>query len=143
PPDAAPIRFGSWMGGDRDGNPNVTAEVTRRTILLARWMAADLYLRDIAALHEQLSMNEADDALRERVGDVWEPYRTLLRDVERRLTATRTWAAQALDGGLEQLSAPPEAYADADAFAQALLDCHRSLHHCGLGDIADAELLDT
>ena len=39
------MRFGSWIGGDRDGNPHVTPEVTRRACLLSRWVAADLYLR--------------------------------------------------------------------------------------------------
>ncbi len=57
--EAAPIRFASWMGGDRDGNPNVTASVTREVLLLARWMAADLYLRDIDKLAADLSMQQA------------------------------------------------------------------------------------
>ena len=43
PKNFNPIEFGSWMGGDRDGNPNVTAEVTRKVILLSRWEAAKLY----------------------------------------------------------------------------------------------------
>ena len=58
------------MGGDRDGNPNVTATVTREVLMLARWMAADLYLRDVDALHGSLSMTHANEEMRARSGDV-------------------------------------------------------------------------
>ncbi len=143
PAEIAPIRFGSWMGGDRDGNPNVTAVSTRRVILLARWMAADLYLLEIRALAEELSMNRADDGLRAVVGDAWEPYRALLRGVLRRLGATRAWAEAALDEGLDALTPDAEAYTDADELASALRLCHQSLHRCGLGELADGRLLDT
>ena len=50
------MRFGSWIGGDRDGNPNVTPDVTRRATLLARWVAAELYLKEVVALRDELSM---------------------------------------------------------------------------------------
>ena len=46
PKNFNPIQFGSWMGGDRDGNPNVTANVTKEVILLSRWEAAKLYEKD-------------------------------------------------------------------------------------------------
>src|SRR4029079_753704 len=59
PLDATPIRFGSWIGGDRDGNPNITPEVTRKATWLARWMAAHLYAQDLEALRGELSIDEA------------------------------------------------------------------------------------
>ncbi|MGH8354259.1 MAG: phosphoenolpyruvate carboxylase, partial [Pseudomonas sp.] len=71
--DAAPVRFASWMGGDRDGNPNVTAAVTREVLLLARWMAADLYLRDVDQLTAELSMQQASAELRAQGGACAEP----------------------------------------------------------------------
>ena len=56
PLDLAPIRFATWMGGDRDGNPNVTHKVTKEVTLLARWMAADLYIKDLNVLRSEFSM---------------------------------------------------------------------------------------
>src|SRR4029077_281507 len=69
PLDAAPLRFGSWIGGDRDGNPNVTPEVTRKACLLGRWQAADLYLREVNALRDELSMTKASRELTALTGD--------------------------------------------------------------------------
>ncbi|KAL4195713.1 hypothetical protein AMTRI_Chr04g242470 [Amborella trichopoda] len=63
PLTCTPIRFGSWMGGDRDGNPNVTSKVTRDVSFLSRWMAADLYIREIDSLRFELSMNRCSEEL--------------------------------------------------------------------------------
>lgn len=139
PLEAAPIRFASWMGGDRDGNPNVTAAVTREVLLLARWMAADLFLRDIDALAAELSMQHASSALRERVGDSAEPYRAVLKQLRERLRATRAWAHAALT------SSPPagaEVLVDNRDLIAPLELCYQSLHECGMGVIAEGPLLD-
>ena len=139
PLDAAPIRFASWMGGDRDGNPNVTARVTREVLLLARWMAADLYLRDIDQLAAELSMQQASAALLARVGESAEPYRSLLKQLRERLRATRSWAHAALS---EDLPAPIAVLQDNRELLEPLQCCYQSLHECGMGVIADGPLLD-
>ncbi|UTW08838.1 phosphoenolpyruvate carboxylase [Pseudomonas benzenivorans] len=139
PLEAAPIRFASWMGGDRDGNPNVTATVTREVLLLARWMAADLYLRDLEQLAAELSMQQASDELRARVGDSAEPYRSLLKQLRERLRATRAWAQDSLQGPVTPSAAVLQ---DNAALLEPLNLCYRSLHACGMGVIADGPLLD-
>ncbi|MDT8325276.1 MAG: phosphoenolpyruvate carboxylase, partial [Bacteroidota bacterium] len=62
------LRFGSWIGGDRDGHPFVTVEVTRMTFDLHRREILQLYMQDTDRLFDTLSSSlrlvEADDALR-------------------------------------------------------------------------------
>jgi phosphoenolpyruvate carboxylase len=139
PLDAAPIRFGSWIGGDRDGNPTVTPEVTRRACLVARWIAANLYEREIDALRFDLSMTDAIPELRERAGGAREPYRAILREARDRLRAARGRLGRELAEGR------PSAYTAADdssSIAAALELCYRSLVETGQEIIASGRLLD-
>lgn len=137
PLDAAPLRFASWMGGDRDGNPNVTAEVTEEVLLLARWEAAHLLASDIHELREDLSMSDCSDELRQRIGgDHREPYRELLREVRMRLQNTRQWAEDRLNG--VEFDGP--IYLEDEQLLEPLLVIYRSLMSCGMEGIADGSL---
>ena len=137
PPDVMPFAFASWMGGDRDGNPSVTASVTREVRLLARWMAADLFLRDVTTLSAALSMSACTPALRDLAGDdATEPYRAVLKVLRDRLIETRTWAEQ---GGLPG----PATIVDEADLRKPLELCYESLSAVGLKRIADGPLLDT
>lgn len=136
----APIRFASWMGGDRDGNPNVTHQVTQDVLWLSRWQAADLYWRDVDALRWQLSMEQCSPALRALVGEQSrEPYRDLLRDVRDRLDNTRRWA-EAQIKGLPCDDAP--IYWHTHELMQPLQCCYDSLVECNMAEIAQGELTD-
>jgi phosphoenolpyruvate carboxylase len=94
------LRIDSWVGGDRDGNPFVTAQVMRRA--LSRQSAAALrrYLQDVHALGAELSISSGLAevtpelrALAEASGDASphradEPYRMALTGIYARLAAT-------------------------------------------------------
>ena len=136
PVDTMPFTFASWMGGDRDGNPGVTAAITRRVLRRARWTAADLLLRDVNALSASLSMTACTEELRAAAGGEFEPYRAVLHGLRDRLLATRAWA---------ETNEPPPADAilhDREVLGPLLL-CHRSLVACGMERIAAGPLLDT
>ncbi len=89
PIDFSPLVFGSWMGGDRDGNPNVTAKITEEVILLSRWEAANLYEKEFTKIIQKLSMHECSKELRSKVGSSLEPYRDYLRPIRNKLKNTQ------------------------------------------------------
>ena len=88
PKNFNPIEFGSWMGGDRDGNPNVTAEVTRKVILLSRWEAAKLYEKSLTKIIRSYSMMKCSKKISNKVGKSFEPYRVFLRPLRDKLRIT-------------------------------------------------------
>tara|TARA_R110002072_G_scaffold20841_5_gene75216 strand:+ start:271 stop:2820 length:2550 start_codon:yes stop_codon:yes gene_type:complete len=137
PMTAAPIRISSWMGGDRDGNPNVTAVVTEEVNRLARWMAADLYLRDIDELLAQLSMSQCSDAVKDLCHEQsHEPYRVLLRQIREKLIITRQWS-------ITKKPPPAEAILTRKELFEPLKICYESLVDCGMEIIAEGLLKET
>ncbi|KAK9085675.1 hypothetical protein Sjap_026086 [Stephania japonica] len=161
PYNAPVIQFSSWMGGDRDGNPRVTPEVTRDVCLLARMMAANLYYSQIEDLMFELSMWRCNDELRACADELdrsskkdakhyiefWkqvppsEPYRVILSDVRDKLYCTRERTRNLLASGTSEI--PEEAtYTHIEQFLEPLELCYRSLCACGDRPIADGSLLD-
>jgi phosphoenolpyruvate carboxylase len=131
------LRIGSWIGGDRDGNPFVTADVLERTLRMQSARAFEYYLEQLHLLGAELSMTTLVTevspelaALAERSPDTSphrrdEPYRRALTGLYARLATT----ARVLDQH-EALrhavgDAPP--YVDASSFAADLDILHRSL----------------
>jgi len=139
PMDCSPVRFASWMGGDRDGNPNVTHKTTEEVLMLSRWMAADLYMRDVDQLRKELSMYQCSDELRQQSTGVDEPYRYILGKLKKALGCTKEWIEQNLDG---QVIEPQCVILQKEQLLEPLMLCHRSLLDCGMQIIAKGLLED-
>jgi len=138
--DASPITFTSWMGGDRDGNPFVTAKVTQEVLLSSRWVAVSLYLKDIQQLTDELSMDNCDAALRAVVGeDAAEPYRAILRKVRAELKETLASLSSTLQ---DQRSDAKDIIRTTKQLKEPLLLCYHSLKNMGMDSIANGLILD-
>jgi phosphoenolpyruvate carboxylase len=140
PDGGVPFRFGSWIGGDADGNPNTSAETLAEARARARRLLLDRYAADVRALALEIGISSrltpSSDELREsierdereladyaaEIGDqnFDEPYRRKLSFIRRRLLA----------GG----------YAGADDFAADLDVLDRSLRANRSARVADASL---
>ncbi len=128
------IRFGSWVGGDMDGNPNVGAVTIRSTLARHRELILARYRRDVRDLFDRLSQSrtrsDVDASVVERISHYREsmpevvqavparysemPYRVLLWLISARLDATLTDTADAY-------ASPAELEADLRTIADSLL----------------------
>ncbi|CAM9124286.1 unnamed protein product, partial [Ectocarpus fasciculatus] len=147
PLDACPVKFSSWMGGDRDGNPNVTPQVTYEVSMMARWTGADLFKTNLRHLQSELSIRSANAKLLALVPDgCQEPYRELLRGLGERLDATLEWTSREVYGMRGEAVGPATAgvapLVHSDELMEPLLVIYRSLCECGYKDIADGSVKD-
>ena len=140
-PDRSPIRFGSWVGGDRDGNPGVKPDTTLETLLLQHDRGIRHLIGLIEDLADELSVSERlapmSDELeaslasdREMLPEVWqregrrtaaEPYRLKCSYIRARLVNTNRRLQQGLphvEG--KEYAHPDDLVADLDLMASSL-----------------------
>jgi len=140
------LRLGAWIGGDRDGNPNVSHEVTRYALARQSSTALDFYLSEVHELGSELSQSlrlvsvspELED-LADRSPDASEHrrdelYRRALINVYARLAASSRALDQHAPERRELGSAEP--YAGPEEFVRDLKVIHDSLVHNGSARIA-------
>ena len=140
PINFSPIVFGSWMGGDRDGNPNVTAKTTKEVILLSRWEAASLYEKEFTKLIQSLSLHDCSKKIRKVVGKTWEPYRVFLRPIRNKLNQTQ----KEIESCLKENRKPKQTLLvqSINEIIQPLNDVYSSLSLVKCQIIADGIVLD-
>ncbi|WML89842.1 phosphoenolpyruvate carboxylase [Thiothrix lacustris] len=157
------LRFGSWIGGDRDGNPFVTPALTRQAIRMQMQLALEEYTQRVKALRSILShslefitptpefsayLQQEDQRI--GIGEVvfhyaqesfqQEPYRRLLSIMHHKLQETLNAVNARLEHGHANLST--DAYTDVTEFIQELYLIRDSLRSHGDHVIAGRELKD-
>ena len=139
PANYSPIEFTSWMGGDRDGNPFVTAEVTKQVLDHGRWMALDLYQRDLETLCAELSMSDASDELIKLAGQEFEPYRAVLKELKNQVAETVMYLSAKIKN---KRTESQDLITDINQIKHPIEVCYRSLLKCNMQVVADGLLLD-
>ena len=118
-PQTSPIRFGTWVGGDRDGNPNVTSKVTRAVLGMQHDRALHLLRRDVELLFGELSQSSKIVAISAELAASLDRERELMPEVwekNRRLHAEEPYRLKCLFilGRLDNAIAVAESWAEPD-----------------------------
>ncbi|MCQ6267670.1 phosphoenolpyruvate carboxylase [Fictibacillus sp. WQ 8-8] len=123
------LRFGSWIGGDRDGNPNVTPELTWETLKKHRKLALRKYHTSLTNLMKQMSQSSKQVAISKELTDSIHEELSILKDGEQwkiEHEAYRCKMAIMLKK-LERVGKPKEGYQSSEEFLEDLQLIKRSL----------------
>ncbi|MGY2079698.1 phosphoenolpyruvate carboxylase [Modestobacter sp. SYSU DS0657] len=144
------LQPGSWIGGDRDGNPFVTADAVRRATTRQAATALEHHLAELLALGAELSMSDrlvrptpevyalADAARDDSPFRADEPYRRALRGMHARLAATARRVLGSVPGQQPEIDLPP--YGLPEELLADLDTLDTSLRSHGAGALADDRL---
>lgn len=147
-PAVAPFaRLGSWIGGDRDGNPNVTAEVTRAAAAMASEHALDALLASARRTADGLTLDAAGTPASPGLSALWQRQRSLSDAITSRIagSAPNEPHRRALLGIVERIAATRRrdadlAYANADELEADLRIVQDSLQAAGARRAAYGDL---
>lgn len=162
PVDVVPIKFASWIGGDRDGNPNVTPQVTAEVLTAQRLRAAKLFLNDMNVLYNELAISSQHSSFSpemeelaasvKKSHDRYEKYRRVVGHLKLRLLKTIRQLEQQLPN-LSLTVQTVDAYTDdwdeietinkKDDLMIPLKIMYDSLIGTGYASVADGNLVDT
>ena len=135
------FRLFSWMGGDRDGNPNVTHKVTEKVILLARLKAVNLYQAELQRLISEISMKSDNAKLIAAIGmESNTPYRMVLKQLRKRLTLTEEWIKAKIKNN--KLPVADGVIEHADELLEPMLLVYQALIEDGYRFVANGPLID-
>ncbi|MEZ0169308.1 phosphoenolpyruvate carboxylase [Microvirga sp. TS319] len=144
------LRMGSWIGGDRDGNPFVTADALKQALRLQSKHALGFHLEELHRLGAELSLDERYANASEQVHALAkaspdhsphrqsEPYRRAITGLYARLAATAAGFGHA-DIARHAVGEAP-AYENVEEFSGDLSILHRSLVSNGAGSLARGRL---
>ena len=133
PSAPAPLRFGSWIGGDMDGNPHAGAETVREATERSRALARELLMRDVRSLAVAWGMSaEVAGPVPELGVEGDEPYRAFLTAIWERLREDGYESGGDLNRDLARLDSALRAHRGAAIADGALADLRARLDVFGL-----------
>ena len=133
----SPVKLGSWMGGDRDGNPFVTHKTTRDVCLYSQVTICDFYLKSLDNISYHLAISDCNNALKKFTGITHQPYRVFIKKIIEEIKEIRNNLNKKFQG----LDYKKDLILEKEKFLEKIILCYNSLVECKANKLADKFIL--